>query len=257
MNSQPNRTVPDVLLERFRLGELPERDALELRRRIDSDHALQARLAALEKSDAEILAQHPGSEVARGIRARLAPEVRPTRVRRVRAIWLVPVTAALVVAAIGLLPLLESTRREQLKGAGPALVVYRKTAVGSEVLEPGAIARAGELLRVGYRAAGQRFGVIISVDGRGVVTQHLPATGGEAAALGGEGNVLLDSSFELDDAPGWERFYLVTSNAPFAVATVKAAAALVARAPSVAQPPALRLPRGLAQVVFELRKEPR
>jgi hypothetical protein len=257
MNSQPNRTVPDVLLERFRLGELPERDALELRRRIDSDQALQERLVALEQSDAEILRLHPGSEVARGIRARLAPEVPRTRARRLSAMWLVPVTAALVVTAIGLLPLLESTRREQLKGVGPSLVVYRKTAVGSEVLEPGATVRAGDLLRVGYRAAGQRFGVIISVDGRGVVTQHLPPHGGQAAELGAEGRILLDSSFELDDAPGWERFYLVTANAPFAVATVKAAAASLARSPGVVRPPALRLPRGLVQVVFELRKEPR
>jgi hypothetical protein len=99
--------------------------------------------------------------------------------------------------------------------------------------------------------------VIISVDGRGVVTQHLPASGGQAAVLGVEGRVLLGSSFELDDAPGWERLYLVTANAPFAVATVKAAAASLARSPGVAEPPALRLPRGFAQVVFELRKEPR
>jgi anti-sigma factor RsiW len=256
MNGPPNSTVPDVLLERYRLGELPEGDALELRRQIDSDQALQARLAALQQSDAEILAQHPGFEVVRSIQARLAHEVAPARVRRLRAIWLVPATAALVVAAIGLLPLLESTRREQLKGAGPRLLVYRKTAVGSEVLESGAIVRAGDLLRVGYRPAGQRFGVIISVDGRGVVTQHLPASGGQAALLSAKERVLLDSSFELDDAPGWERFYLVTSNAPFAVATVKAAAASLARSPGVVQPPALRLPRGFAQVVFELRKEP-
>jgi hypothetical protein len=257
MNSQPNRTVPDLLLERFRLGELPERDALELRRRIDSDHALQERLAALERSDAEILAHHPGSAVARTIRARLAPGGPRTRARRVRAMWLVPATVAFVVVAIGLLPLLESTRREQLKGAGPTLVVYRKTAVGSELLEPGAIVHAGDLVRVGYQPAGQRFGVIISVDGRGVVTQHLPASGEQAAVLGVEGRILLDSSFELDDAPGWERFYLVTSNAPFAVATVKAAAASLARSPGVVQPPALRLARGFIQVVFELRKEPR
>jgi hypothetical protein len=257
MDNQPNGTVPDVLLERFRLGELPERGALELRRRIASDRALQERLGALQRSDAEILAQLPGSEVARGIRARLASEVPPTHVRRVRAMWLVPVTAALVVAAIGVLPLLESRRPEQLKGAGPTLVVYRKTAGGSEVLEPGAIMQPGDVVRVGYRSAGPRFGVIISIDGRGIVTQHLPATGGEAVALSGEGRVLLDSSFELDDAPGWERFYLVTSNAPFAVATVKTAAAQLLRSPTLAQPPSLPLPRGLAQVIFELRKEPR
>jgi hypothetical protein len=165
------------------------------------------------------------------------------------------VTAALVLAAISLVPLLEPTRSERLKGSGPALIVYRKTAAGSEALAPGQIAREGDLLRIGYRAAGHRFGVIVSVDGRGVVTQHFPASGGDAAELGAEGTVLLDSSYELDDAPAWERFYLVASGAPFAVATVKAAAAALEESPGAARPPELRLPPGLAQVVFELRKE--
>jgi hypothetical protein len=36
--------------------------------------------------------------------------------------------------------------------------------------------------------------------------------------------ILLDSSYELDDAPSWERFYLVRGNEPFDVAAVMRAA---------------------------------
>ncbi len=257
MDCSPDPTVPDALLERFRLGELAERETLELRRRIEADPALQARLLALRASDEEILLRHPASRIAGLIRARLESETLGKPIGQLRAVWLVPATAVLALAVVSLVPLLGPTRTEQLKGSGPALILHRKTAAGSEVLVPGAIVRAGDLLRIGYRAGGRRFGVIVSVDGRGVVTQHLPATGEEARELGADGAVLLDSSFELDDAPSFERFFLVTSDAPFAVATVKVAASRTAGPPEPVEQVVLRLPPDLAHVVFELRREPR
>jgi len=63
---------------------------------------------------------------------------------------------------------------DRVKGLEPTLLLFRKTPEGSEPLKDGAAARAGDLIRIGYRAAGQRWGVIVSVDGRGVVTRHLP-----------------------------------------------------------------------------------
>ena len=62
----------------------------------------------------------------------------------------------------------------------------------------------------------------------------------------------LAASYELDDAPGFERFVLVTADAPFAVATV-----LRGRAPAAAQPDGrLDLPESMDQFSFVLRKEP-
>src|SRR4029453_14482783 len=69
------------------------------------------------------------------------------------------------------------------KGARSALAVYRRTDRGSETMADGAIARAGDLLRLGYAPVTQAYGVILSVDGRGGVTRHPPATGPPPAGL--------------------------------------------------------------------------
>jgi len=67
--------------------------------------------------------------------------------------------------------------------------------------------------------------------------------------------VLLDRSYELDAAPQWERFFFVTSDAPFALDAVldRARSAPVGGAP----PPALALPATLEQSAFSLEKEAR
>lgn len=259
MNPSPRTTVPDLLLERYRLGELSAAESAALRERIAADPALAARLAALDASDAEVRERYPAVEMARMIRARASVEgARAPRLAR-RALWLAP-AAALILVAVALAPLVGRLRPapvDGVKGPGPTLVVHRKTPTGSELLETGAAARKGDLLRVGYRAAGRRFGVIVSVDGRGTVTQHLPPGGEKAEALAQGETALLPFAFELDDAPSWERFYLVTSDAPFDVAPVRSAAAAAARVPGPGKPPALALPAGLSQTAFALRKESR
>jgi len=112
----------------------------------------------------------------------------------------------------------------------------------------------GDLIRIGYRAAGRRYGAILSADGRGTVTLHLPPRGQEAVALKNGPTVLLDQAYELDDAPRWERFYLVTGDAPFSLAPVLEAAREAATSAASASPAALRLPPRLDQAVFSLEK---
>jgi hypothetical protein len=149
---------------------------------------------------------------------------------------------------------------ERIKGLRPALSLFRKTAAGSEALADGDRARQGDVIRVGYRASGRRYGVIVSLDGRGAVTRHLPEQGRLAAALEGGEVVLLAHAYELDDAPAWERFYFVTADEPFEVEAVEDAArrARVEHAAAVAQAPeALRLPKPLEQASFLLTKETR
>jgi hypothetical protein len=108
----------------------------------------------------------------------------------------------------------ESRPETRLKGTGPALALFRKTATGSEPLPPGSRARAGDVIRIGYRAGGQTFGAIFSVDGNGSVTRHWPATGEKASTLE-PGEHLLPGAFELDAAPDYERFFLVTGERAF------------------------------------------
>ncbi len=100
------------------------------------------------------------------------------------------------------------------KGLGPALALFRRTDRGAEALQPGAVVRAGDELRVGYRAGGFPYGAIFSVDGNGSVTRHWPPTGDSAGRLE-PGEPLLPDAFRLDAAPDYERFYLLLSEKPF------------------------------------------
>ena len=251
--------VPDVLLERHRLGELPPAEAEALARRMADDDGLRLRLQALERSD---------EEIRRGITARLAAQVR-ARVGAVRPaplsprgrFWPLPVAVAAAALAFAVLgpraqvPVVPQPQADRIKGLGPSLAVFRKTADRSEALADGDRARPGDLIRLGYRAAGRRFGAILSLDGRGHVTLHLPREGRRAVPLQAGEVVLLDHAFELDDAPRWERFFFVTSETPFDLAAVVDGAR---HAPLDGAPPAaLALPAPLEQSAFSLEKEAR
>jgi hypothetical protein len=255
-----NIDVPDLVLERYRLGELPPADAARVERLLSADAALRQRLEALERSDEEIARQYPARWLAGQIRAR-----RPSR-ERGRSRWPLPLgIAAAAIVLVFAMPRAwpgqprngdtSATAGDRIKGLEPALTVYRRTASGSETLADGSIARTGDLLRVGYIAAGRGYGVILSIDGRGVVTRHLPAEGDRAAALGRGGATLLDRAYELDDAPGWERFYFITGDTPFAVAPIVDAAKTAAAAGAGRIPSSLPLARELSQSVFSLQKE--
>jgi hypothetical protein len=64
-----------------------------------------------------------------------------------------------------------------VKGLTPQVLLYRRAAAGVERLLPGGVVREHDVLQLAYQAAGRHHGVIVSIDGRGTVTRHLPATG--------------------------------------------------------------------------------
>lgn len=232
------RKIPDVVLERYRLKELPDASARAVDAMLASDPALRARLEALERSDEDIRHEYPAHTFVRDVPA-------PLR----RAVAGLAIAASLAVAAIVLVATLPP-ETDRIKGGHPSIALYRRTVAGSERLADGDIARAGDLLRVGYISAGRSYGVILSIDGRGAVTMHLPPRGDQAAALTAGEIVLLDSAYELDDAPRIERFYFVTGTQPFKVGPLIAAARRAGGAPD-----ALPLPAGLEQVTFAVQKK--
>jgi len=247
-SSGPPR-VPDLILERYRLGEMTPDEAAAFERRVDGDEELRQRLRTLEASDEEIRHRHPPAVLAADVRQRL--EARATDAPRTAGAgffglrWRTIAVLAGVLVLIVLVgpPLLGpgDGPGDRVKGLEPTLLLFRKTPEGSEPLKDGAAARAGDLIRIGYRAAGQRWGMIVSVDGRGVVTRHMPRDGAQAARLSTEAQALLDSAYELDDAPRWERFYFVAGSAPFDTAPIIEAANGVAASGPVGPPPVLPL----------------
>jgi hypothetical protein len=264
-------TIPDVVLERFRLGELPREAAQPLEARLRQDPALAQRLALLALDDEDVRREHPPDRLARDVLQRLRDRATSRGARSRRAAWIVPAASAAMVLVLALTARHEgwftpgtppsadvapAADEERPKGARDALVIYQNTQFGAELLEDGEVVTRGDLVRVGYRVEERGYGAIVSLDGRGVLTLHLPAEGTRAVPLETSGTVLLDRAFELDDAPRVERFFLVRSPEPFELGPVLDAVRRAA-AGDAGEATNLRLPPRFTFTVFTLRKDSR
>ena len=254
MTAQPPSSLT---LERFVLGELPHEERLALEAALLTDRALLLRVETMRASTSQILEHHPGRLASTVVHHRAGqtprgggPRPAPVLLTALGAVVLAMALrgVAMVRDPGGALP----PETLQSKGPAAALRVFRKTPNGSEPLLPGSRAFKGDLLRVGYQATAGRYGVIVSVDGRNNVTRHWPSHGELAVPLREGGLVLLDDAFELDDAPRFERFYLVTSEHAFAIDTLVEALRDAGPASPVRSLAALP---GLELVSLEVQKE--
>jgi hypothetical protein len=280
--------VPDWKLERFLIGELPEAEAGRIEVLLTGDPALAQRLEALISEHQALKAGHPAQAMAQGIAARLrhAEAAAGTGVKAAFTLrapsWLRlprprvwgPAFAMLMVLA--LLPFTpyspfvrnaapgigeggsEGPATERLKGHKPRLLLHRKVSEGTVRVSDGEAARSGDLIQIQYESAGRTHGAILSLDAEGKVTRHHPETGARSATLQAGGPVALGFAYELDDSPGWERFYFVTSDAPFDLAPVEEALRkLRPGGPGVpGSADSLPLPNSIGQTRFVLLKEP-
>lgn len=247
---QPRR-IPDWVLERHAVGELPPGYTPE---DLAADPTVPERLAALRRSNAEILQQHAPGAVAREVLRRHARG--PARTLRVGP-WLPVLVPAMVTAAVvavvvsrsaaSRLPEVEEDR-VTFKGSVPALEVYRQADGPPVRLADRAEARPGDVLQLRIVSAGAAYGAVVSIDGNGSVTLHAPSRIGPAIAL--RPQLTLASAYALDAAPRFERFILVTSAAPFDAAAVVAAA----RSAGPEETAPLALPEGLQQFSIVVRK---
>lgn len=260
--------TPTWLLERLAQGELDGEAAAAVRDRLTGEgRSLEDEVAALERADRETLAAHPPAEIVAEIqrRAAIGAGVRSRQPRRlVFGAGFAMAGALAVVLAARQMPrraaaLDTAPEPTTIKGtrptAGSRLYVYRHHRRGDERLADGERVAPGDLLQLAYATDEQGFGVLLSIDGAGTVTQHWPEPGRpRAAPLRPGREVRLPSAYELDAAPTFERFFLVKSEQSFDVATVvEAARRLSARAPEARHAP-LPLPKQFDQISLALEK---
>jgi hypothetical protein len=282
--TKANPPTPAWLIERLAQGELDAATADDVRARLRAEgRSAEEAQAALAASNREVLALLPPHQVAASVRARLAATRDADRVAAARAgrrhMWLVTFPTMGAMAAAAVLALLLLARRPPDPGdrqvARPAatnpeesiiskggprrdrLLIYRQSPQTTERLEDGARAARGDYLQLAYVVGDAGYGVVVSLDGAGKVTLHLPdAPTGTAVALKNTGEVRIPRSYELDDAPRFERFYLVRAAAPFPVAqVVDAARSLAASAGAGPLPKALPLPAGFSQTSIHVAKQ--
>ena len=265
-------TITTLLLERYLCDEVTAEEKTFIEESCQSDAGLRQRMEAMRESSAAILNEYPPSEMAgmieRGVHLQLTGEKMKTAEAHeaLTGFFRAPLRAVVIaVLLFSILPVsfhfLNSGKSESTRIKGkPYLSMYRKAGEGFEKLRNNDPVVAGDTIQVGYVAGGGKYGLIFSVDGTGAITVHFPestsATGNNGKLMQG-GEHLLAESFELDSAPAFERFFLVTSDRPIAVREVlhqcEKQFSRSTFAPSGA--PRLDLPETYLQMSFILAKD--
>ena len=266
-----NDRIPELYLEQALLDELPEekRDLLEGKK-------AAARLDELKASNREILMKYDPAGMAERIQKRIESDENKDDSGNIKTGWFgqhrvgVLLAAAALALFAGTSPFLfrkspavdmptTGTEITRIKGMDPAISLYRKLNGSVEQLNDGAFARESDLIQISYNAAGMPFGAIFSIDGRGVVSLHFPADTRGSLVLKREGEVALDFSYRLDDAPRFEKFFFITCDRTFDIETVLKAAekladrVIIGKADPVTE--SLELPDGLDHTSLLIRKE--
>lgn len=253
--------VPDRLVEKVHLGVATAAE----RTLVEGDPDARARLAALPVQDAAFFAAHPVDPTVRAIeaRARVAAARDDARARRTPLVGMLAAPLALAAAALLFVTIASESPVDEPLGAdpelehttakgAPRLTIYRQRDDRPERLQTGAVAVPGDTLQLEVLGAGARNGVIVSVDGRGAVTLHWPEKQDGPTKMK-TGQHRLDHAYLLDDAPKYERFFLVTSDGPADVpAVVRAAEALASS--GHADTASLHLPANYEQTSTFVRK---
>jgi hypothetical protein len=258
--------LSDYWLERYALRELPEKKMKKIHRLLETQDGLRQRLEDIQASNTAVLGQYPSGRQAAQIQEKFEARSRVTAARQPNPAlrWALPGTTLAAAAVLGLCLLPgnffpwqragaggDTTR---LKGMETGLTIYRQQAAAAELLQPYAYAQRGDLLQIGYVSVLEPYGVILSLDGRGTVTLHYPESARAIPKLQTRRKALLPKAYELDDAPAFERFFLVTSSSPFSPETVLQAARALAKNPQRAFSDDLPLNRTWRQYSLVIQK---
>lgn len=245
--------IPDLYLEQYLLGDLPENLREELDDLILKNPELGERISRLKKSDEDILFTYPAESIASSIlkksesRQRCASDAAAAKnmsqtginfsltrslkkiAGQISLISSRRYTLSLASAALMLLVLIFTVpgirntfmngsvidNDVRIKGLDSKLILYRVKGKDVEELKNLDTAGRGDIIQVGYIASGDyKYGVILSIDGRGVVTKHLPDSNKSGTELVLNRRTLLNKSYELDDSPSFERFFMILSTDP-------------------------------------------
>jgi hypothetical protein len=252
---------PDLLLEQYYLNE---------KKPDGNPNEISASMDAIAKSNANILAAYPAADMKAAVRAKLSAgsatglsgnegtaaqspdtagkDSRPRVIRgnftgwklassALAACLVIAVTAGVVTTTVanrgvpaGNDSAAIAMSITRAKGSGPELFVYKQEGTEAVRLESGTKVFPEDVIQLSYVAGSARYGAIISVDGRGIVTQHYPEYDGIAAMLLPRGETSLDFAYKLDNAPRFERFFFLTGNAPFSTQQFQMRLSAVAKA---------------------------
>ncbi|MBU1077810.1 MAG: hypothetical protein KKH98_10995 [Spirochaetes bacterium] len=220
--SNNKRRVPDLLLEQYLLNELPEEESRRIEELLKQEKNGMKRLEKLKESNKEILEKHPASVMNRSIRSKVeeagsVKEGMPGFLYRTftRYRYLYTAIGFVVILFLVFIPQrIEHFVRDhetiRIKG-GAEFYIYLKEGDQKKRLKNNDTVRAGVLIQVAYKAGDARYGIIFSIDGRGIITLHFPGRQQDPCNLTPGRKMALKEAYELDDAPDYEHFFFIYS----------------------------------------------
>jgi len=255
--------ISDLQLELLALDALSAKEAKALREALENDSEARARYDAIVQSNEELLSEFPpdhvNAEVARRVKilesqeGQIGSKGEHSRVLRSPMFW-APVAASVAMLLLVVLPFGEDTPGFRVKGEAH-LVVHRISGDSAEQLADGDFAREGDRIQLSVAPAGRRYAVVVSLDGNGQVTLHFPRRGGDGKIVTTDAPFSLPTSYLLDDAPAFERFFLITALTPLDPKGILDGAGKLTEHPNRLRSATIEdLPEGARQSSFLLRK---
>lgn len=225
--------ISDFKLERYLLGELSEKEMRELQERELSDEIFAARVAEMRLQGKRFVAENPF--VALEAKMAAAEQSANDEHNVVSIMWL-KVAAALVIA-LGVFSMVLLNRDVEtfdskdaamqvamadvddgtrIKGMQVSLEVWKKTGDSAVQMVNLGDAHEGDEIQLRYRVPQKCFGMLFSMDGNGTITMHM-GEGNKAIELEPGKMTTLPFAYKLDNAPKFEKFFLLTSQNSFEI----------------------------------------
>ena len=225
--------ISDFKLERYLLGELSEKEMRELQERELSDEIFAARVAEMRLQGKRFVAENPFV----ALEAKMAAaEQSANDERNVVSVRWLKVAAALVIA-LGVFSTVLLNRNVEtfdskdaamqvamadvddgtrIKGMQASLEVWKKTGDSAVQMVNLGDAHEGDEIQLRYRVPQKCFGMLFSMDGNGTITMHM-GEGNKAIELEPGKMTTLPFAYKLDNAPKFEKFFLLTSQNSFEI----------------------------------------
>jgi len=225
--------ISDFKLERYLLGELSEKEMRELQERELSDEIFAARVAEMRLQGKRFVAENPFAALEAKMAA--AEQSANDEHNVVSVMWL-KVAAALVIA-LGVFSMVLLNRNVEtfdnkdaamqvamadvddgtrIKGMQASLEVWKKTGDSAVQMVNLGDAHEGDEIQLRYRVPQKCFGMLFSMDGNGTITMHM-GEGNKAIELEPGKMTTLPFAYKLDNAPKFEKFFLLTSQNSFEI----------------------------------------
>lgn len=246
--------IPDWKLERYLTGDLPEGEMREIRELEKTDEIFAGRVKMMREDNAAILKKLPFERLSEKMDAREfgsglngagrgagmngagnGVNFRLVKFAAAAALVLAVVSVALFsqreigpdagtqvasgaqvmdVAMVDASEIPGGAGDTRIKGLDARMEVWKKTGDSAVQMSNLGEAREGDEIQLRYAVPEKCFGMLFSMDGNGTLTMHM-ADGSSAVALEPGKMTTLPFAYKLDNAPKFEKFFLLTSRVAF------------------------------------------